>query len=78
MTINLFNNNKISNIKKNIAFCVLEPLVENHGGHRCRNFGKYSMFQGASGGFLVKYSSIFGAGCYNRKNIIFLFTEVLS
>ena len=37
---------------------------------RIRYFGKYSMF-------LVKHNSIFGAGYYNRKNDIFLFTDFI-
>ena len=54
-------------------------LVENQGGHCCRNIAKQKFWKVEHVKlFLVKHNSIFGAGNYNRQNDAFPFTDVLS
>ena len=55
-------------------------LVENHGGCHSRNFAKLEFWKvyPVNKLVLVKHNSIFGVGCYNRKNEFSLFTDILS
>ena len=61
VTIKHFNN-KLSNIMKDKYFILCEKLlVENHGGHHCKNFAKYEFWKVEHVKlFLVKHNLIFG------------------
>ena len=64
VTIKLLNNNKFSNIIKN-KYCILRVI----------NYLLKIMEDVAAE---ILQSTIFGAGCYNRKHNIFPFTDVSS